>query len=239
VPGLDGEPLSPWALALLLHNPAEFFVAQVLGVRRLRPLYGSSRELDKSWREQQLLRALQAVSAGPRDAGDAILGAWDADVEAWARFRVDVSPEALRAARAITQQTVEPVLSRLPRGTTEPVQGCVAPHLPWVVEAEIGWVDGDTLAQVQKKKPAKGKLVRDAADVVLAALVHPAVARIVVMDATGKAAADTVDAAASQLLPALEAVTDSVRAGWWPTVKRVSAVHLSTDPIHELEEGAP
>jgi len=234
LPALRGEPLTPWALAELATNPGAFLVAQVLQVRRPQRLYGSSPELAAWWRELSLVRAIGTLLDAPRDERDAILARWNEDIDAWRRWRVDVADRDLSLARRLTEQALDGMAPSLPTGPRAATHGPVAPDLPWVLETDLGWADADTFAYVQRKKPARNQLARDATAVVLTALAHGGIDMVHVAAPSGIATQD-LDAASATLLPRLRAFTEAVREGWFPTTKSTD-VHLAADPTFEPEE---
>ncbi len=234
VPGLVGEPQSTWDLVRLAQNPARYLLSTLLGVRRLQRLFASSEELSASWRERRLLAAIATLDAAPRDDRDGILRAWDDDVATWRAFRDDVSDTDLAMARRLTVQALDSLVPSLPHGGRQPVTGPIDPDLPWVLDATLGWCDGEVLAQVQSKRPARGRIARDATDALLVALAHRGVDEIVVVTPTGTVR-DDVQSAASDLLPRLHAITAALRDGWFPATDR-TAVHLSGDPTFDYED---
>ncbi len=230
---LRGEPSTPWALAELVANPSGYLLREVLQVRRPTPLYGSSPELDAWWREQALVRAVASLDADPRTARGEALARWDLDVEAWRRWRVDLSDADIALARHLVVQALEAMGPSLPVGPRAMVSGRLATDLPWQLEAELGWVDGTTLAQVQRKKPARNRLARDATAAVLAAIAHGGIDTVEICTPSGFAGQPLTDAA-STLLPRLRAATEAIRAGWFPPWTHTD-VHLTADPTFDAE----
>ncbi|MFT4624869.1 MAG: hypothetical protein ACI8PZ_003532 [Myxococcota bacterium] len=107
IPGADGTPLHPRALARLATDPGDFFVQEVLTVRRIDPLYATSDPLRKSLRQRQLLAAIEAALDVPGDRLTAVLAAWDASVATWSEHRVDVDGATLAMARRLAALDVE------------------------------------------------------------------------------------------------------------------------------------
>lgn len=235
-PALDGEPLSPWDLARLADDPGRFLVQTLLRIRPLGDL-PSAGALDARWRRSALRKAIQAVDADPADAREAILAALDEALARHAAFRDGLDDDALATARAQAALALDAVLDRLPRGRRQPVEAPVDPALPWVVRTELGWTDGAVLAHVHYKKPAGKQLLRDAPEVVAAALATGAREAWVVAPDGGTFREPVAEPAAA-LRERLATVTALVREGFFPATAR-HGVHLATDPVFDLSEDHP
>ncbi len=238
-PALLGEPMSAWDLAMLLRDPSRYLAERLLGIRRLDPLEGRTGELDQRWRERALRRAVSEVPHDPRHDPTGILAAWDAAIQPWAAWRDDVSDEALAVARTQTELALATLQPALPTGQQAEAEGPVADGLPWVVRADRGWVDDGVFGQVHYKKPARRQLLRDAPEVVLAALAHGGLRELTIVATDGRSESQPVADLAAAVAAALQPVTAAVRDGWFPLASSSSPLHLAADPTFDLSAEAP
>lgn len=219
VPGLDGEPLEPGRLAKLITNPAAFLADEVLGIRRIPRLHGRSDPLRPEFQDRLLLAALSEALGAEGPLAPAFAAAWDASVAQWRRYRSDVDDDVIELLRAIAMQRFCKLerVGVLPRGVHERVQGRPVPQLSWVIDAQLGWREGVELVDMLTSKPARGQLARDAPQLVLAAMVQPAVSKLRAIDLDGAAEEGQRGAEAAVLARRLYSATFcTVHNGWWP-----------------------
>lgn len=238
VPGLDGAALSPWRLATLVKNPGAFLTGTVLGVRRLRALAGASDLGERYQHARWILAAVEEGLASDDPTPARCLEAWDHALSEWRAHRVDVDDAAVDVHRRVVAHTLEELWAAglVPAGARRLVSGAPVAGLPWRIESEVGWIDGPTLSALRDRTPSRGALGRDAADLVLCAMVADPVAQLRVAGLDQREIHGDVDTEREQMGAWLERVTECVRAGYWPVTKR-ERVHLGDEPVVDLHRG--
>lgn len=228
VAGLDGTPTTPWALAELLRDPGAFLVDRILKIRRPPPLYPDSDPTNPWLQDRQLLAALRRAQGDRAD----FEAAWDEAITSWRTHRDDVDDELLALTRSVALHRLAQLqgADALPRGTITPAMGAPVPGLPWVVQTQQGWVDQGVLTFIQRDKPARGQILRDAPQLVLAAMVTPGITLVRVSALDGRTEALELEEGRPELIRALERLTRCVEAGWWPW-RRPHALRLQAEAL--------
>ncbi len=205
-----------------------FLVDQILEIRSPPPLYPGSDPTSPWLQDRQLLAALRRASGDP----EAFESAWDEATEGWRAHRDDVDDDLLALMRSLALHRLAQLegAGALPQGSSTPAMGAPVPGLPWIVETQQGWVADGVLTSIQREKPARGQLLRDAPQLVLAAMVTPGISLIRVSSLDGRTEELELEEGRAELTRALERITRCVKAGWWPW-RRSHPLRLHAEPL--------
>lgn len=239
VPGLDGTPLPPAKLAKLIADPGAFLVDEVLGVHRLAALYGSSNLAQTQFQDERLREAFEAALDAGLPTLEAVATAWQAEIDAWRRHRVDVRDGEIAVVRAITLDRARALLAAgtLPDGARRAIVGPVSDDLPWVVTAEPRVRDTE-VGELRVWRVSKGKVARDATDLVLAAMALPGTRAIRVATLDGVSRVGDLTTEAGVVRAWLERATHRATVGSWPWGER-GDLTLGGEPVVDTKGAEP